>query len=151
MRTRFILPAIIILLSLSVQAQRKRKPQNVDTLVSNYQPADLFSPMFYPERGDEVHGANGEPGPKYWQNLANYNIKASIDTATKTLSAVETIDYINHSPDALQYLWLQLDQNTYKKNARSNFYVDFTGAPAQHTDGYVIESVAFDNGDVVKG
>jgi len=150
MRTRFILPAIIILLSLSAQAQRKRKPQNVDTLISNYQPADLFTPMFYPERGNDVHGANGEPGPKYWQNQVNYTIKASIDTVTKTLSAVETINYINHSPDALQYLWLQLDQNTYKKNARSNFYVDFTGAPTQHTNGYVIESVAFDNGDVVK-
>ena len=150
MKTRFILPVIIILFSLSALAQRKRKPQTVDTIISNYQPADLFTPMFYPERGNEVHGANGEPGPKYWQNRVNYTIKASIDTVTKTLSAVETINYINHSPDALQYLWLQLDQNTYKKNARSNFYVDFTGAQAQHTGGYQIESVAFDNGDVVR-
>ena len=58
-------------------AQRKHRPAMVDTLISNYQPADLFSPMFYPERGNEIHAANGEPGPKYWQNRANYHIKAN--------------------------------------------------------------------------
>jgi aminopeptidase N len=120
----------------------------VDTIISNYQPADLFSPMFYPERGNDQHAANGEPGIKYWQNRVNYQIKAAIDTATKTLTATETLDYVNNSPDALQYLWLQLDQNTYKKDARSNYYTD--AAPTQHTNGYEIESVAIDHGDVVR-
>src|ERR1700757_4546577 len=106
MKTHFIVPLFLTIITLSAQAQRKRKPQTVDTIISNYQPADLFTPMFYPERGNEVHGANGEPGPKYWQNRADYTIKATIDTVTKTLTAVETINYTNHSPDALQYLWL---------------------------------------------
>ncbi len=151
MKTKSSLICLLVIFSISVQAQRKRKPQNVDTIVSNYQPADLFTPRFYPEKGNEMHGANGEPGSKYWQNRADYHIKATIDTNTKTLTAVETIDYINRSPDALQYLWLQLDQNTYKKDARSNYYSDFPAAPTQHTNGYQIESVAFDNGDVVRG
>ena len=118
----------------------------VDTLISNYNPADLFSPSFYPERGNERHAANGEPGAKYWQNRANYHIKAAIDTTTKTLTATEEIDYINNSPDALQFLWLQLDQNTYKNTARSNFQTDLPKPANEHTEGYQIESVYITNG-----
>ncbi len=146
MRTKLIPLCIILFLAISAQAQRKRRPATVDTLISNYNPADLFSPMFYPERGNERHSANGEPGPKYWQNRVNYQLKANLDTVAKTLSASEEIDYINNSPDALQFLWLQLDQNTYKKDARSNFA---TGAiVSNHTDGYQIESVFITNGKV---
>ncbi|HEY4198046.1 MAG TPA: M1 family peptidase, partial [Mucilaginibacter sp.] len=144
MKTKLIPLSIILFLAISVQAQRKRRPATVDTLISNYNPADLFSPMFYPERGNERHAANGDPGPKYWQNRVNYQLKANLDTVTKTLSASEEIDYTNNSPDALQFLWLQLDQNTYKKDARSNFA---TGAiVSNHTDGYEIESVFITNG-----
>lgn len=118
----------------------------VDTILSNYQPADLFSPMFYTNKGNDRHSASGAPGPKYWQNRANYHLKAAIDTTSKTLSASEIIDYTNNSPDALPFLWLQLDQNTYKKDARSNFYTN-TGLDAkQHTDGYQIESVTVVDG-----
>ncbi|HVW12815.1 MAG TPA: M1 family metallopeptidase [Mucilaginibacter sp.] len=146
MKTKFVVPLLLTCIVLSAQAQRKRRPVTVDTIVSNYQPADLFSPSFYPERGNERHASNGEPGPKYWQNRADYQIKAGIDTTSKTLSATENIDYTNNSPYALQFLWLQLDQNTYKQGARSNFYTDFTASPNQHTDGYQIESVTVSNG-----
>jgi len=122
----------------------------VDTLISNYNPADLFSPMFYPERGNERHAANGEPGAKYWQNRANYRLKAAIDTTTKTLTGSEEIDYINNSPDALQFLWLQLDQNTYKNTARSNFQTDLPKPANEHTDGYQIESVFITTGKVTQ-
>lgn len=152
MQIKFITLGLILLLTISAEAQRKHKQETkiVDTIYSNYQPADLFSPMFYPEKGNENHAANGEPGPKYWQNRVNYQLKATIDTASKTLSAVERISYMNNSPDALQYLWLQLDQNTYKKDARSNFATGQSPAADQHTDGYQIESVSIDYGDVVK-
>ncbi|MBS1526587.1 MAG: M1 family peptidase, partial [Bacteroidetes bacterium] len=150
MKTKLIVPLLLTFIVLSAQAQRKRRPVTVDTIMSNYQPADLFSPSFYPERGNERHGSDGEPGPKYWQNRADYQIKASIDTTSKTLSAAEHIDYTNNSPYALQYLWLQLDQNTYKKGARSNYYTDFTATPNQHTDGYLIESVMVNNGKTLQ-
>jgi hypothetical protein len=141
MKMKFTPLCLALLISVSVLAQKKQRPATVDTLISNYNPADLFSPAFYPERGNERHSANGEPGPKYWQNRANYKLKAAIDTNTKVLSATEEIDYINNSPDALQFLWLQLDQNTYKKNARSNFQTGTTPDAINHTEGYQIESV----------
>ncbi len=150
MKIKLILFSLLVITSISVQAQKKRRPATVDTIVSNYQPADLFSPRFYPEKGNDLHSPTGDPGVKYWQNKADYQLKANIDTTTKTLSAVETINYKNNSPDALQYLWLQLDQNTYKKGARSNFYTDFTATAQEHTHGYQIESVSLDLGGVVK-
>jgi hypothetical protein len=148
MKTKLIPLCFVLFLAVSVQAQQKHRPASVDTLISNYEPADLFSPMFYSERGSERHSTNGEPGPKYWQNRVNYQLKATIDTTNKTLSASEDIDYINNSPDALQFLWLQLDQNTYKKDARSNFVTGVTLAANQHTDGYQIESVFITNGNI---
>lgn len=131
--------ALILLLSASIYAQRKRASNPNDTIVSNYNPAELFTPQFYNQRGNEFHSANGAPGPKYWQNKVDYQLNAKIDTSAKTLSASENISYTNNSPDALPYLWLQLDQNTYTKEARSNFA---TGqAATQHTQGYQIESI----------
>ena len=150
MKLKYLPLYLILFIVSAASAQRKRKPNAVDTILSNYQPAEVFSPMFYPDRGDDIHAPNGEPGPKYWQNRVNYHIKASIDTTNQTLTATETIDYINNSPAALQYLWLQLDQNTYKKDARSNFYTDFTDGAHPHTEGYQIESVAVSYGDVLK-
>ncbi|MGN6641176.1 MAG: M1 family peptidase, partial [Mucilaginibacter sp.] len=146
MKLKFIPLSLLSFMVVTVQAQRKSRPMTVDTILSNYQPADLFSPMFYTNKGSDRHSASGAPGPKYWQNRANYHLKAAIDTTSKTLSASEIIDYTNNSPDGLPFLWLQLDQNTYKKDARSNFYTN-TGLDAkQHTDGYQIESVTVVDG-----
>src|ERR1700744_714409 len=148
MKIKFLPLCFVLLLAISVHAQRKRRPATVDTLISNYEPADLFSPMFYPERGNDRHAANGEPGPKYWQNRVNYQLKANLDTVAKTLAANEEIEYINNSPDALQYLWLQLDQNTYKKDARSNFETGSAPLTNLHTEGYQIESIFITDGKI---
>ena len=72
----------------------------------------------------------------------DYNIKANIDTVSNVLSGSVNIIYTNNSPDKLQFLWLQLDQNTYKKDARSNFATSDIPKPANHTEGYQIESVS---------
>ena len=133
---------LIILLSISLYTQAQIRHNKADTITSNYEPAALFSPIFYNEIGNEFHSANGAPGSKYWQNRVDYQLIAAIDTVSKTLSTTETLSYTNNSPDALQYLWLQLDQNTYKKTARSNFVTGFYPGADQHTDGYQFESVS---------
>jgi hypothetical protein len=43
----------------------------------------------------------------------------TIDDETQKLYGVETITYTNNSPDRLDYLWLQLDQNIYAENSDS--------------------------------
>ena len=142
---------IILLFAVTSQAQRHRRTPNPnDTITTNYQPADLFAPIFYSDKGNEFHSANGEPGPKYWQNSVDYLIKAKLDTVAKTISATENISYTNNSPDALQYLWIQLDQNTYKKDARSNFATPYSPSAKQHTDGYQFESVELSQNGVTE-
>src|SRR5437660_11057522 len=67
---------------------------------------------------NEMREGAGTPGPRYWQQRADYTIRATLDTATHTIAGSETLRYANNSPDTLHYLWLQLDQNIYKANSR---------------------------------
>jgi hypothetical protein len=151
MNLKYTLLSAAALFAVTTQAQRKPRNTSNDTISSNYIPSSLFSPSFHTEKGNEFHSVNGDPGPKYWQNRADYQLKATIDTVTKTLSANEVISYTNNSPDALQYLWLQMDQNTYKKDARSNFVTGNQPKADKHTTGYQIESVSItQNGKIEK-
>ena len=108
---------------------------------SVFDPHELFAQNFFTKNGNEFRSASGAPGPKYWQNHANYTLHASIDTVENVLTCSETIHYFNNSPNSLSSLWLQLDQNTYRKDARSNFY---SSEENGHTDGFQFESVKID-------
>ena len=55
--------------------------------------------------------AGGAPGKEYWQQRADYKMKITLDDETQVLSGSEQITYYNQSPDNLEYLWVQLDQN----------------------------------------
>ena len=55
--------------------------------------------------------ASGAPGHKYWQQRADYQIEAELDDNNQRLTGSEKITYYNQSPDALDYLWLSLDEN----------------------------------------
>ncbi|WP_461789769.1 M1 family metallopeptidase [Pedobacter sp.] len=89
-----------------------------DKPVSKYVPEEAFGPLFYTQNGNEYRSASGAPGHKYWQNRVDYNISASLDEKTSTVKATVTITYKNNSPEKLPYLWLQLDQNSFKQNSR---------------------------------
>ncbi len=116
---------------------------------SLFNPHELFAQNFYTKNGNEFRFANGAPGPQYWQNRADYTLQATIDTMANVLNGSETIHYTNNSPAALLSLWLQLDQNTYRKDARSNFYT--AGASKEHTDGYQLEVVTIEyKGKILK-
>lgn len=62
---------------------------------------------------DEARTATGMPGPKYWQQQADYRIKVKLDDQKRRVEGSEAITYHNRSPHALPYLWLQLDQNRF--------------------------------------
>src|SRR5229473_8585637 len=59
---------------------------------------------------NEYRTGSGSPGPKYWQQQADYDIAAELNDDNQSISGTETITYTNNSPDVLKYLWLQLDQ-----------------------------------------
>ena len=64
-----------------------------------------------------VRSASGAPGPDYWQQRADYLIHATLDTATQTIHGTERIHYVNHSPDPLAFVWVQIEQNIFAPNS----------------------------------
>ncbi|HMT72627.1 MAG TPA: M1 family metallopeptidase [Chitinophagaceae bacterium] len=111
---------------------------------SVYDHKEAFNPQFYPFPGNEVRSASGEPGPKYWQNHADYTINCTLDTAKHSVTGNVVITYTNNSPDNLRFLWLQMDQNIYRKNSRGSATSSETGgrwANTGFTDGYNISSL----------
>lgn len=64
--------------------------------------------------------ASGAPGPAYYQQQADYKIDIELDDKNSKLSGSETITYSNNSPDSLEYLWIQLDQNQAKANTQTS-------------------------------
>lgn len=65
----------------------------------------------------EVRLASGAPGPAYWQQRADHVIDVRLDAEAHRLIGSESITYYNQSPHELTYLWLQLDQNRFRKDA----------------------------------
>ncbi len=111
---------------------------------SSYDPRETFAPLTLPDPVDAYRAGNGTPGPQYWQNRADYVIHASLDPTDDRLAGREVITYTNNSPQALDGLWVQLDQNIYRTDARARYVRSgprqlFLGAEA--TDGDVLDSV----------
>jgi len=114
---------------------------------SGYDPHALFAPGFYGDDHLSTRSADGAPSSAYWQNRADYTLAVKLDTATNIISGTDIIRYTNNSPDTLHCLWLYLEQQTYRSDARSNYYTSF--ASGGHTDGYRLESVKIRQGAVL--
>ncbi len=113
---------------------------------ATYDQHEAFAPLFYPAYGDEVRAADGTPGPKYWQNRADYNISATLDDSLNSIDGNVTISYTNNSPQSLSFVWLQLDQNIYKLQSRAVATTALGGGRWANRNsfdgGYNIKSVA---------
>lgn len=84
---------------------------------SPYDYTKAFSTDFYSTPGTVYRSANGKPGHQYWQNSANYTIKARLDTVKNEISGTLSMEYTNNSPDDLEYIWMQMDQNLFHTNS----------------------------------
>src|SRR5215208_2597309 len=94
-RLQCIAPLVVVVLTFPLQAQ-SRELAVADT--SPFRRLELPAP-------NEVRTGSGRPGARYWQQRADYAIRATLDSARNELRGRETIHYTNHSPDALPYLW----------------------------------------------
>ncbi|MBL7722724.1 MAG: M1 family peptidase [Chitinophagaceae bacterium] len=70
---------------------------------------------------NEYRTASGAPGPKYWQQRVDYDIKCELDEKNQKLTGSETVTYFNNSPDELVFLWLQLDENQHSSVNNANY------------------------------
>src|SRR5256886_11695902 len=71
-----------------------------------------FRPLALPA-ATTTRSASGAPGPRYWQQRADYTLQATLDTATGVLRGSGRIYYVNRSPETLDFVWVQLDQNLF--------------------------------------
>lgn len=77
---------------------------------------NIFSPLELPPPSP-LRTAAGVPGPDYWQQRADYQIEATLDPESRLVSGREKVRYVNHSPDPLDYLWLNLEQNAFREDS----------------------------------
>lgn len=96
---------------------------------------------------NEYRTASGAPGPKYWQQRADYDIKCELDEANLKLTGNELITYFNNSPNTLTYLWLQMDENEHSTVNNANYQNSRT-MPTQINTAMVdqLEAQRSDNG-----
>lgn len=87
---------------------------------------------------NEYRTASGAPGSKYWQQRCDYVITCSLNENTRTLTGAETLNYFNNSPDVLNYIWLQLDENQHSNINNANYQYS-TAAPQVMTDKIVAQ------------
>ncbi len=76
----------------------------------------IFSPLHLPAPNTVRTGA-GRPGHGYWQQRADYRIQAKLDPGTRLVIGKATITYTNESPDDLDYLWMNLEQNVFRSDS----------------------------------
>lgn len=131
-----MIAAALTVISVSITAQDAPK----------YDYNAAFNPFFYKNNGTETRSASGKPGHNYWQNRADYILNATLNEAKKEITGSAEITYTNNSFDDLEFLWLQLDQNLFKKDSRGNAIIPLSGsrngAKGQEFDGgYTIKNV----------
>ena len=89
--------------------------------------------------------AAGQPGHEYWQQKVDYDIDVILNEETHSIQGTESISYQNNSPDTLNYLWLQLDQNRFRNDPIAQLSETFNrsspepGSPARVSLGQLRE------------
>jgi hypothetical protein len=101
---------------------RRALPPEVDpnAPATKYDYHELWAPFFYTKNGGEYRAADGNQGPKYWQNRADYQLSAHLNDVTNEIVGSEILTYTNNSPQKLGFIWMQLDQNLFKLDSRGN-------------------------------
>ncbi|MDA9555203.1 M1 family metallopeptidase [Pelobium sp.] len=114
------------------QAQNQQRTENIaipkDNPDSKYNYNEAFSNGFYTSPGNAYRTGGGQPGHQYWQNRADYQLDAKLNDVTNEISGSEILTYSNNSPDELPFLWMNLDQNLFKKDSRGTAIIPPVGS-----------------------
>jgi len=110
---------------------------------------NIFSPLDLPSPSS-MRLASGAPGPDYWQQQVDYEIKASLDPETRMVHGTAHITYTNASPHQLDYIWLNLEQNAFREDSIAAAVGAATAIGMSETegDGYLISELSSKNKDL---
>ena len=94
-------------------------------------------------QGTAYRSATGKPGPNYWQNKSDYVINVELDEENHSVKGSWTITYTNNSPEALDFIWLFLEQNRFTEESRGTLTTPVQGNrySGDVNGGYTIENV----------
>jgi hypothetical protein len=126
---RWPLTATLFVLTACATAQRP-VPISIDPSGAPQRPIPYPvtpPPSFQDAIREGTRTETGSPGPAYWQNGADYRIRASVLTDEKRLEGSAAIRYHNRSPDTLNVLVLDLTQNFHAPGAVRMEPAEITG------------------------
>ncbi|MEA1786693.1 M1 family metallopeptidase [Arenibacter sp. GZD96] len=107
-----ILGLMVAFVSAQEETQKEREPGHYSQSRFKQLYEEFATPNMF-------RTASGAPGPAYYQQQADYKMDIELDDKNAKIYGVETITYTNNSPDQLEFLWLQLDQNTRTKDSKA--------------------------------
>jgi hypothetical protein len=106
---------LIFLVAVPVHSLHGAAAQPVGEFVDKFRQLDEMLPT-----PNSYRNASGAPARDYWQQRADYDIEVRLDEQARRIDGSQTVTYYNNSPDALGYLWLQLDQNIFRRDSVAN-------------------------------
>ncbi|PCJ92725.1 MAG: aminopeptidase [Flavobacteriaceae bacterium] len=155
-KIKYCFTAILFLFAATLSAQEEEKKEREPGHLNQNRFKQMYEEFATP---NTYRSASGAPGPDYYQQQANYKMDIELDDKNSKIYGEETITYINNSPDDLEFLWVQLDQNVRAKDSKSplrngggvplayrssSFATKFMGSPFD--GGFNIEFVKDNNG-----
>lgn len=128
----------VLCMPISFYAQEKEEREQGHTNQNKFR--QLYQEFSTP---NQYRTASGAPGHEYYQNTADYVMDVKLNEDTKVISGFETITYTNNSPDELEYLWVQLDQNVRAADSpskeRNNSELSLISRPGSLVSNYMSE------------
>lgn len=106
---------------------------------------NLFIPLNFQKAYEkQTRSYDGKPGKNYWQNKAEYFIKAEVIPSERKLIGEETIIYYNNSPDTLKQIVVKLLMDIYRKGNMRDYEI----APEAVNDGTQISKIIYNNNEL---
>ncbi len=134
-QSKYLLLSLAFLVSgISFAQEQSKEEQREGGHINQNKFRQLYQEFSTP---NQYRTASGAPGHAYYQQQADYKIDLELDDANQKIYGQETITYTNNSPDDLEYLWLQLDQNIRAKDAQAH-HKNGQGVPAADQPGTFI-------------
>ncbi len=115
-KTKYCFASLLFLFGLMVSAQEAEVKESGPATNRQSKFEQMYQEFATP---NTYRSASGAPGPDYYQQQANYKMNITLDDKNAKIFGEETITYINNSPDDLEFLWVQLDQNVRAKDSKS--------------------------------
>jgi len=131
MKFKLSAPIVIgafLVIAAAANAQQAPPPPPANDPKTNYDYHETFGPPFFTKNGSEFRAADGAPGPRYWQNRADYQLAARLNDQTNEITGAEVLTYTNNSPQKLGFLWMNLEQNLFKLDSRGTAIVPLRGS-----------------------